>query len=111
VRLGYAHVEVRAGDGWAGWPEHAPYDAILVTAAAREVPPPLLDQLAPGGRLVIPLESAPGIQELTLVTRDARGGIQLRRILPVAFVPFRRGDLPRENGESTRNASLVESGG
>jgi protein-L-isoaspartate(D-aspartate) O-methyltransferase len=95
-RLGYANVHTRPGDGWAGWPEHAPYDAILVTAAARSVPPPLLEQLAGGGRLVIPLDAGPFVQDLTLVTRAADGSVSARAILPVMFVPFRRGPAPAD---------------
>jgi protein-L-isoaspartate(D-aspartate) O-methyltransferase len=88
ARLGYENVEVRTGDGWEGWPEHAPFDAIVVTAAADEVPPPLLDQLAPGGRLVIPVGSGFFGQELTVIERDAEGGLATRRVLPVRFVPL-----------------------
>lgn len=87
--LGYANVDVRVGDGYGGWPEHAPYDGIIVTAAAPEVPPPLVAQLRPGARLVIPLGS-PFAQTLTVVTRHADGGTDETSILPVAFVPFTR---------------------
>ena len=90
-RLGYTNVETRAGDGFAGWPEHAPYDAILVTAAAEAVPPPLVAQLADGGRLVIPLDAGPFVQDLTLLTRGADGIISRQAMLPVMFVRFRRG--------------------
>ncbi len=90
-RLGYNNVEVRAGDAWRGWPEQAPFDAILVTAAAPEVPPPLLDQLAPGGRLVIPLGPPYGYQELCLLEKDSDGVVTQRRVLGVAFVPLTGG--------------------
>lgn len=85
--LGYHNVHVRVGDGHSGWPEAAPFDGILVTAAADEVPRTLLDQLAPGGRMVIPVSRGPG-QELELVTRDADGRLETHSVLPVAFVPL-----------------------
>lgn len=86
--LGYSNVHVREGDGYAGWPEHAPFDRIMVTAAPEEVPQPLVDQLAPGGRMVIPIGR--GEQWLTVVEKTATGVIQ-RRTIPVRFVPFTRG--------------------
>jgi protein-L-isoaspartate(D-aspartate) O-methyltransferase len=89
ARLGYANVEVRAGDGWQGWPEHAPFDAIVVTAAAEEVPPPLLAQLGPGGRMVIPVGGGFFGQQLVVVERDAEGEVEIRDVLPVRFVPLR----------------------
>ncbi len=85
AELGYRNVEVRAGDGYAGWPEHAPFDAILVTAAAPRLPEPLLAQLAEGGRLVIPVGD--DVQEMLIVTR--RGGrLEQHRSIPVRFVPM-----------------------
>lgn len=92
--LGYANVHLRAGDGYRGWPEHAPYDAIVVTAAPDHVPPALLAQLAPGGRLVIPVGA--GEQELLVISRDARG-VTTRRTIPVRFVPF-TGEAARDSG-------------
>lgn len=89
-RLGYRGIEVRAGDGWLGWPEAAPFDAILVTAAAPEIPRPLIEQLAPLGRLVIPVGERDGIQTLMLVEKNARGEISERRLVPVRFVPLQR---------------------
>jgi protein-L-isoaspartate(D-aspartate) O-methyltransferase len=89
-RLGYRNVEVRAGDGYKGWPERAPFDAIIVTAGADEVPPPLLQQLKPGGRMVIPVGPAGSLQYLTLIEKQANGSIRSRQILPVRFVPFTR---------------------
>lgn len=86
--LGYANVHVRAGDGYDGWPEPAPYDAILITAAALAPPPPLLTQLKPGGRMVVPLGDEYGNQELTVLTREANGSFSSRSVLPVRFVPF-----------------------
>jgi len=84
-RLGYANVHVRQGDGYRGWPEHAPFDAIVVTAAPEHVPQPLVDQLAVGGRLVLPVGDV--FQDLVLVTRDA-GGVRQERLLGVRFVPM-----------------------
>ena len=87
-RLGYANVTVRAGDGYAGWPQHAPFDGIIVTAAAEHLPPPLLQQLKPGGKLVIPVGEEHGYQELLVVEVDAAGEISRQSVLPVRFVPL-----------------------
>jgi len=87
-RLDYANVTVRAGDGYAGWPEHAPFDGIIVTAAAEEIPPPLLQQLKPGGKLVIPVGEEFGYQELLLIEVNADGEVDKRSVLPVRFVPL-----------------------
>ena len=84
-RLGYENVHVCAGDGYKGWPEEAPFDAIIVTAAPDHVPQPLIDQLAVGGRMVIPIGR--GIQSLTLITRDERG-VKRKTLLGVMFVPM-----------------------
>jgi protein-L-isoaspartate(D-aspartate) O-methyltransferase len=84
-RMGYANVRVRCGDGYRGWPGRAPFDAIVVTAAPDHVPQPLIDQLAPGGKLVIPVGT--GLQELLEITRTADGVVE-RRVLPVRFVPM-----------------------
>ena len=86
--MGHRNVTVRAGDGYAGWPEHAPFDAIIVTAGATRVPPPLIAQLRPGGRLVIPVGPSGGAQQLTLVTKDARGRVRTQRLLEVSFIPL-----------------------
>jgi protein-L-isoaspartate(D-aspartate) O-methyltransferase len=86
--LGYRNIECRIGDGAAGWPERSPFDGIMVTAAAPGIPPPLLDQLAPGGRLVLPLGRDPLSQELLLVEKDAEGALHERHLFPVAFVPL-----------------------
>ena len=88
-RLGYDNVVVRAGDGYKGWPEHAPFDLILVTAAPDTIPPPLIEQLAVGGRLVAPVGPQDAVQQLTVVTKDA-DGIQRKEVMPVRFVPFHR---------------------
>jgi protein-L-isoaspartate(D-aspartate) O-methyltransferase len=99
-RLGYANVEVRCADGYAGWPEHAPYDGIVVTAAARNIPPPLLDQLACGGRLVIPVDRGGWrAQDLVIVSKDDAGSTATRSVLPVAFVPL---TTTREAGRYAR---------
>jgi len=85
--LGYDNVEVRAGDGALGWPEHAPFDGIVVTAAAPGVPPALIEQLKPGGRLAIPVGDTYG-QDLRLIEKQADGSIKSRSVIPVAFVPL-----------------------
>jgi protein-L-isoaspartate(D-aspartate) O-methyltransferase len=86
--LGYGNVEVRIGDGYAGWPEKAPFDGIVVTAAAPRVPQALVDQLKPGGRMVIPVGGEAQIQYLKVLTKRADGGIDEKRVLPVRFVPL-----------------------
>ena len=83
-RLGYQNVEVRTANGYYGWPEHAPYDKIIVTASADLIPPPLLGQLKPGGRMVIPT-GMPDRQSLVLVEKSAAGALSTREILPVRF--------------------------
>ncbi|MEJ2592821.1 MAG: protein-L-isoaspartate(D-aspartate) O-methyltransferase [Candidatus Thiodiazotropha sp.] len=90
-RLGYGNVECRCGDGYHGWPEHAPYDGILVTAAAPHIPPPLVEQLKPGARLVIPVGPPYGYQELMVVEKSPAGEVRERNVLGVAFVPLTRG--------------------
>jgi protein-L-isoaspartate(D-aspartate) O-methyltransferase len=90
ARLGYENIAVRAGDGYAGWPEEAPFDRILVTAAAARVPEPLLAQLAPGGLMVIPLADGSDGEVLTLVRKDGRGRVSTERLMPVRFVPLVR---------------------
>jgi len=88
LELGYQNVQVRVGDGALGWPEAAPFDAILVSAAPREVPPALLDQLAPGGRLVVPVGPSPEQQELQLWRRVPSGTLEKRGLMQVRFVPL-----------------------
>jgi len=87
-QLGYANVQVRAGNGRQGWPEHAPYDSILVTAAAAAIPAALVAQLKPGGVLVIPVGARHAAQDLVLVTRHADGRVEQKQVLPVVFVPL-----------------------
>ncbi len=89
--LGYRNVKTRVGDGYYGWPEAAPFDAIMVTAAASHVPPPLIKQLKPGGRMVIPLGTQFMTQSLMLVEKQQDGSVTSRQILPVAFVPLTGG--------------------
>jgi protein-L-isoaspartate(D-aspartate) O-methyltransferase len=88
LTLGYRNVEIRAGDGYAGWPERAPFDAIVVTAAAPRVPAALVEQLKPGRRMVVPVGESHALQILTLVERAADGTVKQRRVLPVRFVPL-----------------------
>jgi len=87
-RLGYDNITLRTGDGYYGWEEHAPFDAIVVTAAASHVPPPLVAQLKPGGRMVIPVGSRFLTQQLVLVEKQTDGQLVTRQILPVKFVPL-----------------------
>ena len=91
ARLGYDKVEVRVGDGYFGWPDQAPFDAIIVTAAATHVSPHLVRQLKPGGRMILPVGPQFQVQYLTLVDKDSEGRVSLRQTLPVAFVPLTGG--------------------
>jgi protein-L-isoaspartate(D-aspartate) O-methyltransferase len=90
AELGYRNIIVRAGDGYAGWPEHAPFDRIIVTAGASHVPQPLIDQLRTGGKMVIPVGTAWNKLDLTLVEKTKAGRLRTQRVLPVAFVPLTR---------------------
>jgi protein-L-isoaspartate(D-aspartate) O-methyltransferase len=87
-RLEYDNVTVHDGDGYYGWPEAGPYDAIIVTAAAGHIPPPLLEQLRPGGRMIIPVGPVFAVQQLILITKSEAGVISTRQVLPVRFVPM-----------------------
>ena len=87
-KLGYDNIETKTGNGFDGWPDHAPYDGIIVTAAATHIPEPLIEQLKPGGRMVIPIGKPYLHQELSLVTKSEDGELDIRDILGVAFVPF-----------------------
>ena len=87
---GYRNVQTRIGDGYAGWPDEAPFDGIIVTAAAPYVPQPLIDQLKNGGRLVIPLGEPQGVQSLFVIDKDVRGTVTRRKVLDVRFVPLTR---------------------
>ncbi len=86
--LGYRNVQVRYGDGYFGWQEAAPFDAIIITAAANHIPPPLIKQLKEGGRLILPLGSTTFYQTLTLVTKKKGGELAVEQMGPVAFVPM-----------------------
>jgi protein-L-isoaspartate(D-aspartate) O-methyltransferase len=89
--MNFANVRTKIGDGYHGWPECGPYDGIVVTAAAGHVPPPLIEQLKPGARMIIPVGEPYSTQQLVLVTKEADGHVTTRQMLPVRFVPFVRG--------------------
>ncbi|MDD5037523.1 MAG: protein-L-isoaspartate O-methyltransferase, partial [Methylococcaceae bacterium] len=103
-KLGYQNVATKIGDGYYGWPEHAPYDGIIVTAAAPAIPPPLIEQLKTGGRLVIPIGFPYRYQELMVAEKSPQEELKSRIILGVSFVPL-TGDL----GASLRNRQAGES--
>ena len=86
--LGYSNIEVKIGDGYQGWREKGPFDAIVVTAAAPQVPEALVAQLKNGGRMVIPVGSPSGTQNLLLISKDSTGNVKSKTILPVRFVPL-----------------------
>lgn len=94
-RLAYTNVHVKVGDGYNGWPEHGPFDAIIVTAAASHIPPPLIEQLKPGGRMVIPVGPPLQVQQLMVVQKREDGSIVKESVMPVRFVPVTR---TTENG-------------
>jgi protein-L-isoaspartate(D-aspartate) O-methyltransferase len=105
ARLGFDTIEVRQGDGYLGWPERAPFDIILVTAAPEAIPPALVAQLKPGGRMVIPVGPVQDVQQLQLVEKDAGGRTRIRTIIPVRFVPLRRREAaPRVLDRDTTGA-------
>jgi protein-L-isoaspartate(D-aspartate) O-methyltransferase len=89
--LGYRDIKARIGDGYQGWPEEAPFDSIIVTAAAREVPPALVTQLKAGGKLVIPLGAPGGVQTLYVIEKQSNGTLTRRQVLAVRFVPLTGG--------------------
>ncbi len=95
--LGYENVSVRAGDGYRGWPAHAPFDGIIVTCAPNRIPEPLVEQLKEGGRMVIPVGEEHGVQHLYLLTKE-HGEIVKKSVLPVRFVPM-TGEIQQEPGE------------
>ncbi|MCG6943335.1 MAG: protein-L-isoaspartate(D-aspartate) O-methyltransferase [Thiohalocapsa sp.] len=103
ARLGYDKVHVRAGDGYLGWPEAAPFDAVVVTAAHPAIPQPLIDQLKVGGRLVMPVGDTDETQRLTLLTKQPDGSLKRRRVLPVRFVPI--------TGDGARGVSPPDGAG
>lgn len=91
ARLGYENVETRFADGYYGWPEKGPFDGIIVTAAINHIPPPLVEQLRPGGKLVIPVGERFAVQHLLLVEKIDEEQVTVRQILPVRFVPLTGG--------------------
>jgi protein-L-isoaspartate(D-aspartate) O-methyltransferase len=90
ARLSFKNVHVREGDGYRGWPEFAPFDSILVTAGAPEIPKPLVEQLKPGGRMVIPVDNTAGHQTLQVLEKGVDGKVSVRDLIPVRFVPLIR---------------------
>ena len=91
-RLNYGNVHVKVADGYYGWKEHAPFDRIIVTCAATLVPPPLLKQLGPGGKMCIPVGGQYAVQHLTMIDKSDKGTITMRKMLPVRFVPLTRSE-------------------
>lgn len=91
LKLGYENIRFKTGDGYLGWPEHAPFDGIIVTCAPDKIPQPLIDQLAPGGRMVIPVSYASSVQDLILIEKTASGRLKRTNLMPVQFVPLIRG--------------------
>ncbi len=98
-KLGYRNVFVRAGDGYFGWPEKAPFDAIIGTAAAGRIPPALIEQLKGGGRMILPLRGRLGFEYLELVSKDKKGRVQRKKVMPVRFVPM-TGEVQRPEKKS-----------
>jgi protein-L-isoaspartate(D-aspartate) O-methyltransferase len=92
ARLGYRNVHVKAGDGYLGWPDKGPFDAVVVTCGAKEVPQPLFEQLKPGGKMIIPVGEATEVQTLRVITKGSDGKREVRDLLPVRFVPLRRAE-------------------
>ncbi|MGD1020506.1 MAG: protein-L-isoaspartate(D-aspartate) O-methyltransferase [Verrucomicrobiia bacterium] len=92
-RLGYQNVHIKHADGYLGWPEHAPFDAIVVTAGAEHIPPPLIEQLKPSGRMAIPVGEAHAEQSLLLVQKGSNGVVITRNVGPVLFVQLTRGSV------------------
>ena len=91
LKLGYENISFKTGDGYLGWPENAPFDGIIVTCAPDQIPQPLIDQLAPGGRMVIPVSYASSVQDLILIEKTASGRLKRTNLMPVQFVPLIRG--------------------
>ena len=90
ARLGYKTIQCKIADGYHGWAEHAPFDAVIVTCAAGSIPPPLVRQLKPGGRMCIPVGPTGAFQRLILVAKDDKGKVKSKSLLPVVFVPLTR---------------------
>lgn len=100
-KLGYPNVFVKAGDGFFGWPVHAPFDAIIGTAAAGRVPEPLIEQLKPGGRMILPIGGPRDFQYLLLITKDEKGNLDQKAVLPVRFVPM-TGEVEKPKKDSDK---------
>ncbi len=88
INLGYATIKVKIDDGYYGWKKYAPFDAIIVTCASGHVPPPLIDQLKPGGRIIVPIGGVYEVQMLILITKDSKGNLKTEQLIPVRFVPM-----------------------
>ena len=99
AKLDYKNIEVKVADGYYGWEEHAPFDTVIVTCAASHVPPPLIKQLKPGGKMCIPVGTVFGPQQLLMVTKQEDGTVKTRSVLPVRFVPL-LGDHDRKAPKS-----------
>jgi protein-L-isoaspartate(D-aspartate) O-methyltransferase len=99
--LGYRNVSVKAADGYFGWKEKAPFDAIIGTAAAGQIPPPLLEQLQPGGRMILPVEDRLGFQYLVLIIKDQKGNLHKENVMPVRFVPM-TGEIEKNEAKSKK---------
>ena len=99
--LGYPNVFAKAGDAFFGWPEHAPFDAIIGTAAAGRIPEPLIEQLKPGGRMILPYGSPYGFQYLVLITKDKDGNLKSENVMPVRFVPM-TGEVQKPEDKSDK---------
>jgi protein-L-isoaspartate(D-aspartate) O-methyltransferase len=97
--LRYPNVFVKAGDGFFGWPEYAPFDAIIGTAAAGRIPEPLIEQLKPGGRMILPYGNPDGFQYLVLMTKDKKGNLRKSAVMPVRFVPM-TGEVQKPESKS-----------
>ena len=89
--LGYKNIEFKIGDGTEGWEKYAPYDGIIVTCSEDHIPPPLINQLAVGGRMIIPVSYSSKVQELILIEKDSKGNLKKTNLIPVQFVPLIRG--------------------
>lgn len=89
--LGYKNIEFKIGDGTEGWGKYAPYDGIIVTCSEDHIPPPLINQLAVGGRMIIPVSYSSKVQELILIEKDSKGNLKKTNLIPVQFVPLIRG--------------------
>ena len=106
--LGYRNVTARVGDGYFGWKEHGPFDAVIVTAAASHIPPPLIEQLKPGGRMAIPVGPPYRVQHLMLIEKHEDGSVTQRNVMPVRFVPLTRTSGDTDSGDASGSESSEE---